>query len=79
VKELSEDYTRNRDRTYPKINDPFMRPHVVKLLFALYTLVTPSVVNRASGFLRREAFICLERTSIRAALFSPDTYLELAG
>ena len=20
--ELSEDYTRNRDRTYPKINDP---------------------------------------------------------
>ena len=37
--------------------------------FSLYTLVTPSVVNRASGFLKREACICLERTSIRAGLF----------
>jgi hypothetical protein len=42
-----------------------LRPLVVKLLFSLYTLVTPSVVNRAGGFLSREAVICLERTSIR--------------
>ena len=56
-----------------------MRPLVVKLLFALYTLVTSSVVNLASGFLRREALICLERSSIRAGLFLRDTYLELAG
>ena len=50
-----------------------MRPPVVKLLFSLYTLVTPSVVNRASGFLKREASICLERTSIRAGFSLPDT------
>jgi hypothetical protein len=36
--------------------------------FSLYTLVTPSVVNRASGFLKRETSVCLERTSIRAGL-----------
>jgi len=41
--------------------------------FSLMTWVTPSVVNRASGFLIREASICLEQTSIRAALFLPDT------
>jgi len=41
--------------------------------FLLYTLVTPSVVNRASGFLKREASICLERTSIRAGFSLPDT------
>jgi len=41
--------------------------------FLLYTLVTPSVVNRASGFLKREACICLERTSIRAGFLLPDT------
>jgi len=34
--------------------------------FPFYMSVTPSVVNRASGFLIREAVICLERTSIRA-------------
>jgi hypothetical protein len=57
----------------------FMRSYVVKLLFSLTTWVTPSVLNRASGFLKCEASVCLERTSIRAGLFSPDTYLELAG
>ena len=31
------------------------------------------ITNRASGFLKREASICLERTSIRADLFLPDT------
>ena len=41
--------------------------------FSLKTSFTPSVVNRASGFLKREACICLERTSIRASLFLPDT------
>ena len=50
-----------------------MRPLVVKLVFSLYTLVTPLVFTRASGFLSREAVICLERTSIRAGFFSPDT------
>ena len=54
-------------------NASSMRPLVVKLLFSLYTLVTPLVFTRASGFLSREAFICLERTSIRAGFFSPDT------
>jgi hypothetical protein len=53
--------------------DTPMRPLVVKLLFALYTLVTPSVVNRASGFRKREASVCLERTSIRAGFFLPNT------
>jgi hypothetical protein len=35
--------------------------------------VTPSVVNRASAFLKSEACICLERTSIRAGFSLPDT------
>jgi hypothetical protein len=39
--------------------------------FELETWVTPSVVNRASGFLTCEASVCLERTSIRADLFCP--------
>jgi len=56
-----------------------MRPLVVKLLFALYMLATPSVLSRASGLLLREAVICLERTSVRAGLLLPDTYLELGG
>ena len=34
---------------------------------------TPSVVNRASGFLKHEACFCLERTSIRAGFSLPDT------
>jgi hypothetical protein len=54
-----------------------MRPLAVKLLFTLYTLVTLSVLNRASGFLRHEAFVCLERPSIRAGFFSQNPYLEL--
>jgi len=41
-------------------------------VFRLRHGFTPSVINRASGFLRREAFICLERTSIRAGPFLPD-------
>jgi len=41
--------------------------------FSLKTSVTPSIVNRASGFLKREACICLERTSIRAGFFLPET------
>ncbi len=43
--------------------------------FPLYMSGTPSVVNRASGFLKREASVCLERTSIRAGFFcqTPDT------
>ena len=58
-----------------------IRPLVVKLLFSLYTLVTPSVVNRASGFLKREAVICLERTSIRAGFFcqTPNAVFALRG
>ena len=53
--------------------DPSMRPPVVKLLFSLTTWGVPSVVNRASGFLKREASVCLERTSIRAGFSLPDT------
>jgi hypothetical protein len=41
--------------------------------FPFYMSGTPSVVNRASGFLKREAVICLERTSIRAGFSLPDT------
>jgi len=47
-------------------------------VFRLRHGFTPSIINRAGGFLRREAFICLERTSIRAGLFLLDTYLEFA-
>ena len=52
---------------------PSIRPPVINLLFSLYTLVTPSVLNRASGFLSREAVICLERSSHRAGFFLPST------
>jgi hypothetical protein len=76
---LLTDYTCNWDWAYLRINDSSMRPPVVKLPFPLKTSVTPSVLNRASGFLKREASVCLERTSIRVDFFSADTYLELGG
>ncbi|NIM57654.1 MAG: hypothetical protein GTO16_01760 [Candidatus Aminicenantes bacterium] len=47
--------------------------------FSLKTCGNASVVNRASGFLKREASVCLERTSIRAGLFcqTPDAVFAL--
>ena len=44
-----------------------------KHLFSLTTWDIPAVVNRAIGFLKREASGCLERTSIRTGFLLPDT------
>jgi len=41
--------------------------------FRFYISVTPSVVNRDSGFLKSEASGCLERISILAGFSLPDT------
>jgi hypothetical protein len=48
-----------------------MRPPVVKLLFSLKTWVIPSVFSRANGSLKREASVCLERTSVCLDLYPP--------
>ncbi len=69
-KGLNEDYVRNRDKIYLKINNSSMAPLVGRLLFSLKTCITPSGVNRANDFLEREAFICLEPSSFRADSFS---------
>jgi len=60
-------------------NESFYEAACRQVPFPFYMSVTPSVVNRARGFLKREAYICLERPSIRAGLFLPDTYLETCG
>jgi transposase len=65
---LDEIYNKNLDNRSKGGYHPIPHPS-----FLLYTLVTPSVFNRASGFLKREACICLERTSIRAGFSLPDT------
>ena len=45
-------------------NEYFYEAACCQAPFSFKTWVTPLVVNRAGGFLKREACICLERTSI---------------
>jgi hypothetical protein len=47
-----------------RIHPFFYEALVAKFPFWLTTWVTPSILNRARGFLLREAAVCLERTSI---------------
>ena len=61
-------------RVEPMGNEFFYEAAVCQAPFRFYISVTPSVLSRASGFLKREAVICLERTPIRAGFFyqAPD-------
>jgi len=58
-----------KGRIEPMGNEYFYEAACCQAPFPLCMSVTPSVVNRASGFLKREASVCLERTSILPASF----------
>ena len=66
-------------RIEPMGNEYFYEAARCQAPFRFYMSITPSAVNRAGGFLKREAFVCLERTSIRAGFFcqTPDAVFAL--